>query len=159
MPFSVSEVGGLAVAFNPADKREVQRALQRLDRDLFLDQEVEPNGPRGAYVYFVVKHWIGSGAPPVPVLEWRDWRGPWPLSMGIVEQVKRREGALAGSFDRIIEANQKKRQQAVDATGDGVEEVARDGYRSARGTRSVNLPRSQSLRMARDKQRAKGRKV
>ena len=60
MPYSVSDVGGLAVAFNPSDQREVQRALDRLDRDLFLDKELSPFGPYGPYVYWVVFD-IGPG--------------------------------------------------------------------------------------------------
>ena len=158
MSFSVSEVGGLAVAFNPADKREVQRALERLDKGLFLDQELEPIGPYGPYVYWVVKHWIGSGVAPVPVLEWRDDNGPWPLTMAIVEKVRRENRSWEEVFKHILEVNRAKQIAAVKETEDAVEAIAREGYYSARGTRSVNLPRSQSLRMARDRARARGEK-
>lgn len=158
MSFSVSDVGGLAVAFNAADKREVQRALDRLDRDLFLDQELSPIGPYGPYVYWVVKHWIGSGHEPVPVLEWRDENGPWPLTMAIVERVRRTDEKWETIFDRMMKQNEAKKQEAINAVGEGSFEIAREGYRSARGTKSVNLPRSQSLRMARDKARSRGEK-
>ena len=78
MPYAVSEVGGLAVAFNPTSQREISRALNQLDPGLFLDPEVDPVE---RYVYMTVKHHLGSGVPPVTVLEWRDHTGPWPLSM------------------------------------------------------------------------------
>lgn len=158
MPYSVSDVGGLAVAFNPSDQREVQRALDRLDRELFLDKELSPIGPRGPYVYYVVKHHIGSGVPPIAVLEWRDESGPWPLTMAIVEKVRRTDEPWEKKYKRILDANEKKRQEAINAVGEGSESVAREGYKSVRGTRSVNLPRSQSLRMSRDKARNRGEK-
>ena len=158
MSFSVSDVGGLAVAFNPADKREVQRALDRLDRNLFLDQELEPIGPYGPFVFWVVKHHIGSGHPPISVLEWKDNNGPWPLTMAIVERVRREDRSHEVIFKEILAKNEAKRKAAEQAAGEAAEQIAREGYSSARGTKSVNLPRSQSLRMARDRARNRGEK-
>jgi hypothetical protein len=155
----VSEVGGLAVAWSPVDIKEVTRALRRLDPDLFLDKEYEPMGPRGPYVYLVVKHWIGSGAPPVPVLEWRDAYGPKPITLGIVEEVRRKEGAMDGAFKKVIEANALKKQKTEEASGEAFEDIARGGFHSVRGTKSVVLPRSQALRQSRDRARAQGKKV
>lgn len=66
---------------------------------------------------------------------------------------------MEGAFKSVLEANERKVQQAKDDTGAGVEEIAREGYKSARGTRSVVLPRGQSLRQSRDRARAKGHKV
>ena len=158
--YSVSEVGGLAVMFNPADEKTVTRALSRLDDRLFLDPEVETVGPYAPYVYLTVKYHLGSGHPPSTVLEWREPDGrPKPLSLALVEQVKRQEGAMATAFADAMIANEKKRQAAIKAVGDEAFEIARSGGKSAAGTKSVNLPRSQSLRMARDKQRARGDKV
>jgi hypothetical protein len=157
--YSVSDVGGLAVAFNRADEETVARALRRLDDRLFLDPEVEPHGPYGPYVYMTVKYHLGSGRPPSLVLEWRDSSGPKPLSLAVVEQVKRQEGAMATAFREVMAANERKRQQSIQATGDGAYDIARSGGKSAAGLRSVNLPRSQSLRMARDKRRARGERI
>lgn len=157
--YEVHDVGGLAVAYSPADEKSISLALRRLDPHLFLDKELEPIGPRGPYVYPVVKLWVGSEHPPIPVLEWRDRDGPWPLSMAIVDKVRHQEGSLDGAVKRVIAANERKRQSAIEETGASVEEIARGGYQSARGSRSVLLPRSQSLRQSRDRSRAKGRKV
>lgn len=152
--YSVSEFGGLAVMFNRADEETVTRALRRLDDRLFLDPEVEPLGP---YVYLTVKYHLGSGHPPSTVLEWRNPDGtPKPLSMGIVEQVKRQEGVMATAFRDVMAANELKRQRAVADVGEAAYDIALGGGLSAAGKRSVNLPRSQSLRQARDKARARG---
>lgn len=145
--------------FNPADQKTVETALRRLDDRLFLDPEVEPLGPHGPYVYMTVKYHLGSGRPPSVVLEWRDSHGPKPLSMGIVEQVKRQEGVMATAFRDAMAANEKKRAQAALEVGDAAYDIAHAGGKSAAGKRSVNLPRSQSLRMSRDKARGRGEKV
>lgn len=158
MPFSVQEFGGLAVAFNPVDHRHIQAELTRLDPLLFLDPEVEPHGPRGPYVYLTVKQHVGSGHPPVTVLEWRGSEGPWPLTYAIVEQVKRQEGAIATAYVEAVAANELKRQQAVNDVGEKSYEVAMDA-RKASGKTSALLPRGQGLRMARDRARSKGRNV
>lgn len=154
--YSVSDVGGLAVVFNPADEKQITQALRRLDDRLFLDPEVEPLGP---YVYMTVKYHLGSGHPPSTVLEWRNPDGsPKPLSMGIVEQVKRQEGAMATAFHDAMIANELKRQKAIQDVGEAAHDIA-VRVKSAAGTRSVNLPRSQSLRRSRDRQRARGENV
>lgn len=158
MSFSVAEFGGLAVAFSPVDRKVIERELSRLDKHLFLDPEVEPYGPRGPYVYMTVKHWVGSNHPPVAVLEWRDESGPRPLSMAIVEHVKRKEGAIDGAFAAALRANEEKKQRVVEEVGEYVYEIAMDA-KKAQGKSSANLPRSQSLRQARDRARARGRNV
>ena len=157
--YSVSEVGGLAVAFNRADEESVSRALRRLDPGLFLDPEVETHGPRGPYVYLTVKYHLGSGARPSVVLEWRDQDGPKPLTMAIVEQVKKQEGAMSTAFNEAQLANAVKREQAIQAVGDGTYDIVMSGGKSAAGKKSVNLPRSQSLRMSRDRARARGERI
>ncbi len=158
MPFQVTELGGLAVAFSPTTTKQVERELARLDPGLFLDPELEPHGPRGPYVYLTVKHHIGHGHPPVPVLEWRDHRGPWPASMAIVEHVRRREGGLDRAFERAAAANEKKRADTIRTVGEQTYDVALDA-RKAAGKTSAVLPRSQALRRSRDKARARGRNV
>lgn len=157
--WSVSDVGGLAVMFDRADEETVTRALRRLDDRLFLDPEVEPLGPYGPFVYMTVKYHLGSGYPPSTVLEWRERDGPKPLSLGIVEQVKRQEGKMATAFRDAMAANERKRQKAAEDVGEAAHHIAQSGTKSATGVRSVNLPRSQSLRQARDRRRARGEKI
>ena len=158
MPFTVSEFGGLAAAYHTVTSEEVQRELQKLDRGLFLDPEIEFHGPYGKYLYWTVKHHIGSGQPPIPVLEWRDYNGPKPLTFAIVEAVKRREGGLEDAVRKVLAANEKKRQETEKQVGDDAYEVALDA-RKATGKTSAVLPRSQALRRSRDRQRARGNKV
>jgi hypothetical protein len=146
--------------FNPADEETVSRALRRLDDRLFLDPEVETVGLRAPYVYITVKYHLGSGVRPSLVLEWRNPDGsPKPLSLALVEQVKRQEGVMATAFREAMIANELKKQQAVKDVGEAAYDIAFSGGQSAAGKKSVNLPRSQSLRMARDKRRALGEKV
>ncbi len=159
MSYAVSEVGGLAVAFNPSTEDAVARALRRLDPSLFLDPELEPYGPRGAYVYMTVKQHVGSGYPPIPVLEWRDSRGPWPLSMALVEKVRRREWAMVGAVEAVVRANKDRMEKASRDVGDAAFDIAMSDGPKATGKRSALLPRSQSLRQSRDRARAKGRNV
>lgn len=158
MSFTVSEVGGLAVAFSPTDQKTIERELRRLDDRLFLDPEVETLGPHGPYVYMTVKYHLGSGQPPALVLDWRDGNRPKPLSFGLVEQVKRQEGRMATVFREAIEANERKRAEAVKTVGDAGYEIGLDA-RKMSGKTSALLPRSQALRMARDRARSRGANI
>lgn len=158
MPITVADVGGLAVAFHQATTQQIQRELAALDSALFLDPELEPNGPYGPYIYMVVKQHVGTAVPPVPVLEWRDRSGPWPLSMALVEHVKRREGRGDGALQAALLANDRIRARARETTGEQAFEVAQDAKKAA-GKQSAVLPRSQSLRRSRDRARARGKKV
>lgn len=158
MTYRINEIGGLAVAFSPTDQKSIQRELEQLDRHLFLDPEVETVGPGAPYVFMTVKHHIGSEYPPVLVLEWRDSNGPIPLSHAIVERVKRQEGGLDGLVQKIIAENKAKQDAVVKKVGDESYDVALDA-KKATGKTSAVLPRSQALRMSRDRARARGKKV
>lgn len=158
MPFNVSEVGGLAVAYSAADKTQIERALKQLDPHLFLDPEVEPNGPHGPFVYMTVKHWVGSNVRPVCVLEWRDWGGPRPLTMAIVDRVKRREGAGHGAVEAAVEANRRKQQQAVEAAGEEAAERARSYARVAQDGHSAVFHRPTTPEGLASRRRAQARR-
>jgi hypothetical protein len=79
--------------------------------------------------------------------------------MGIVEQVKRQEGQMATAFRDAMVANELKRQKAARDVAEAAYDIARSGGSSAVGKKSVNLPRGQSLRMARDRARARGENI
>ena len=158
MPYTVAEFGGIAAAYNTATSKQIDRELQRLDRGLFLDPEIELHDPRGKYTYWTVKHHIGSNVPPLAVLEWRDGNGPWELSMAIIEAVKRREGGLERAVQKALEANKKKREATVKKVGDEAYEVALDADKAMGKTGAV-LHRGQGLRQARDRARERGKKV
>ena len=154
MPFTLADHGVLTAAYMGADEKTIQAELTRLDPLLFLDPEVEP----GRFVYWTVKQHVGSGHPPVCVLEWRDRDKPWPLTHAIVEHVRRREGAIATAYVEAAAANELKRQKTIEKVGDEAYDVALDAKKAA-GKTSAVLPRSQGLRRSRDRARAAGKKV
>lgn len=155
MPFTFEEVGGIAVPYPTVDERQVQRALTSLDRGLFLDKEWEPNGPRGGYAYYVVKHRVAERLVlPVAGTEWRDESGPRPLTMAIVDRVKRNENALEGFAEQARQQHEKRQQQIAEQRAEGFDDVIRDFDRAGRGGGNFTiLPRSQGLRLARDRAR------
>lgn len=155
MPFTFEEVGGIAVPYPTADERDVQRALTALDRGLFLDKEWEPNGPHGGYVYHVVKHRVGENLVlPVAGTEWRDEDGPKPLTMAIVDRVRRNENALEGFAQEARRNHQRQRQRIAEQRSEGFDDVIRDFDRAGRGGGNFTIvPRSQGLRIARDRAR------
>lgn len=155
----VDDVGGLAVAFNVVDEQRIQAELDKLDRSLFLDKEIAPNGPRGAYVYYIVKEWLGDQAPPVPVVSWKDPDGPRPLTMALVEQVKRQEKRDEKLLERVHAANAELEQRAQDESDEHYDGIVRDFERAARsgGHFSGPVPRSRRLYLSRARGRARGR--
>lgn len=156
----VEEVGGLAVAFNAADEKAVDRELKRLDPNLFLDRELEPRGPEGPYVYYVVKEWIGDQHPPVPVLPWRDRNGPKPLTLAIVEHVKRFEKRDEKLLERIHRANREHDERIAEESSEGYDAITRDFHRASRngGHFSGPVHRSRGLYLARARARSRRRR-
>lgn len=155
MPLTFEEVGGIAIPYPTADERQVQQALGRLDPGLFLDKEWEPNGPHGGYAYHLVKHRVGENlVVPIAGTEWRDNHGPKPLTMAIVERVKRNEGALDGAAKWAADHNRAKAEKTRQETSEQLDEIVRDFHRHGRtGNFSGPVHRSQALRIARDRAR------
>ncbi len=158
MPYAISDIGGIAAAFNTATSKQIDRELQQLDRHLFLDPEMELHDPRGRYLYWTVKHHIGSAVPPVCVLEWRDGNGPWDLTMAIVEAVKRKEGGLDRAVQLALEHNKKMQEKTTEKVGNEAYEIAMDA-KKVMGKHSAVLHRGPGLKAARDRQRERGRKA
>ena len=158
MPYAISDIGGIAAAFNTVTSKQIDRELQQLDRGLFLDPEMELHDPRGRYLYWTVKHHIGSAVPPVCVLEWRDGNGPWDLSMGIVEAVKRKEGGLERAVQKALEHNKKMQEKTTEKVGSEAYEIALDAKKAV-GKSGAVLHRGQGLRQARSRARERGKKV
>lgn len=153
----VEQVGGLAVAFNQADVRTIERELRRLDPNLFLDYELEPRGPRGPFVYPIVKEWVGEQHAPIPVLVWKDRTGPRPLSLAIVEQVKRQEKRDERLVQRVTKANADAERQRENDRDEAYDEISRAFQRAARngGHFSGPVHRSKALAVARRRARRK----
>lgn len=97
------------VMYADRGEKEIERELRKLDPDLFLDKEIDY---RGGPVYYLVKHHIGSGHPPVAVLAWKENDGrPKPLTHGIVEAVKRQEGAMDGAMREALANIENRREK------------------------------------------------
>lgn len=97
------------VMYSDRGENDISRELRKLDPNLFLDKEIDY---RGGPVYYVVKHHIGSGHPPVPVLAWKETDGrPKPLTHGIVEAVKRQEGAMDGALKDIARTQRERKEK------------------------------------------------
>ena len=136
-----------------AHEAAVRKALRQLDDDLRL-VPVDSDA-YGRRIYKVVRY-QGSERPFVPVLFWGDEYGnPYPLSMSIVDAVQRLDrntrGTVPDSDTRNAELVERRRREA-DAD---LDEIAREFRGRLEGTRSSPLPRSESLRRARDKVRAR----
>ena len=147
---------GLLVAENRASREAVAAALRDHDRDLRLVPSVDNEHGK---VLWKVYSYRGSETPAVFVLAWMDdHRVPLPLSMSLVDRVKqsdRNSRAPRVSEDdlnrQLIE--QRRNEQSQIAT-----DVRDDMAPRLTGRTRTILPRSQSLRMSRDKRRARGEK-
>ena len=138
-----------------AHEAAVRKALRQLDDDLRL-VPVDSDA-YGRRIYRVVRY-QGSERPFVPVLFWGDEYGnPYEgLSVtGLLDMVQRLDrntrGTVPDSDTRNAELVERRRREANAA----LDEIAREFRGRLEGTRSSPLPRSESLRRARDKVRAR----
>lgn len=156
--WSTRQVGSLAVIEETVDRKRIDAELRRFDPNLFLDAEIDT---RGRFVWAVMEH-LGSERPPHLVFEWRDERGePLPLSSGLIEQIRKiaaRRSRGVSVFDVVRDANEQRRSEATRASERAYEEITEDLLPRLGGRRSAALPRSQALRMSRDRRRGRGEK-
>jgi hypothetical protein len=144
---------GLIVA-EGGDHASIERELRK--RDGHLSLQGWPSETHGCILWKVVRY-AGPDRPPDTVCVWMSERGePYPLSSGILDMVDRLDRNTRHQHrteDDLNAARERERQKDLERASEGI----RDNTTFKHG-RPV-LPRSQSLRMARDKQRAKGKKV
>ena len=155
----VEEVGGISVAFKDASAATVERELKRLDPNLELVLERSPTGPYGGYDYWRVVERLGDKLAPFPVLDWRDRTGPRPLTLAIVEQVRRQEKRDEKLIERINASNLRHDEQAALDSDANYEDSVREFERAARngGHFSGPIHRSRQLQMTRSRMRSQGR--
>jgi len=151
LPYVERHVGGLVLAEDSMDVAALERDLRR--RDPLLALQGWPSLEHGCIVWRVVRD-AGLGRPPETVCVWQSERGePYPLSSGLLELVDRLD-----RNSRVVYASEDSIEQQRRLARD--RQVARDNEALAADWNPKHgrpvLPRSQSLRMARDKQRAKG---
>jgi len=148
--------GALAVLESANPPKEIQAALRQIDPRLFLERQVTMAQEE---VWCVVVD-AGSSEPPITILEWRDENGDpiHDLYYGLVRRMERmqRDGltlskSVMRKNEELIEAHRKKSHDAL--------MDLRSMIPSILGTRSVNFKRGVSLRMHRDKMRARGENV
>lgn len=145
---------GLVLAEHGMDGAALERELRR--RDPLLSLQGWPSSEHRCIVWRVVRD-AGSERGPETVCVWQSESGePYPLSSGLLALVDRLDRNNRGRYDSEDERNaerERERQKQISRSN----EALADDWHPKHG-RPV-LPRSQSLRMHRDKQRARGRKV
>jgi hypothetical protein len=152
MEYSRSD-SGLILAEEASDAAAVERQLKQIDRGLALQAWPRRDGPP---IWRVVLHFAGD-RPPETIASWVDRRGePLPLSERLVDLVRSLD---KNSRVEFVDADGKNQQfdKERERNNDRDTEALISEWRFPHG-RPV-LPRSQSLRLARDKRRAKGKKV
>ena len=146
--------GALQIIETVRPKDEILRALKQIDDRLFLERQITIDGQA---VWCVVVD-VGSGEPPMTIIEWRDSDGHpiHQLSSGIIDRVARMErdsGRLSATIVKKNAARLEAKKRDTNAhwadLGTEFEKRLSPGY-------SAVLHRSQSLRMARDKKRNRG---
>ncbi len=149
---------GLIVAEYGTDGAAVRRALKEYDRNLeLLPPGVDVAGGADR------RHWrvyarVADDRPMVFVTAWATESGePLPLSMRLLDKVKEQDRNTRGRYLDADERNRRLRERAAaDAHREG-EALVAEHVRFAK--KHYVAPRSVGLRMTRDKQRARGRKV
>lgn len=150
--------GALHVVAQQQAPAQITKDLRQIDDRLFVEKQLTLSGEE---VWCVVVD-VGGDQPPFTILEWRDERSGQPipeLSSGIVARVHRMERDGKRLHGLVVVENRRRVEASRRAAAHAYEEMARDMEPRASGLRSAVLPRSQALRMSRDRARAQGRKV
>ena len=135
-----------------ADERAINRALREYDDELRLVPQ-----PTSTGLAYQVRRYRGGDKPSEFLFFWVDDNGdPLPLSMNILDLVKRHDKNTQSAYlDDVARNALKKRRE--DAHWEAETQAMADDWQPKHG-RPV-LPRSVSLRMSRDKERSRGKKV
>lgn len=136
----VERSDGLAVAYRETGQKQIERALKALDPDLFLNPDRDPET---GLVYWTVAQWMGTGHRPHRVLIWRDPYGnPLPLSMGIVDEVRRRERREdpVKAFQSTLRDNEEHRAKLRETAAGAYDDVEREHRKRVRAAELDSLP-------------------
>jgi len=145
---------GVILAHEGGDHATIERALKRHDRNLKLGGTVDP---RFGKIAWKVYYQVSPDAPDEFVCDWRDPDGrPRELSFGLVDKVVARDRNSRGQEPSADELNARYQEQKRKDQDRQYEAMIEDTVRR-HGTPVT--PRSARLRMARDKQRSRGKKV
>lgn len=143
---------GLILQEYGQDHASIERALKK--RDSLLSLQGWPSQKHGCIIWKVVRE--APVGPPDTVCVWQSERGePYPLSSAILDLVDRLDKNTRSTYRSEDELNaelaqERAKQQARDNEAMQGDHIFLHG-------RPV-LPRSQALRMSRDRRRARGEK-
>jgi hypothetical protein len=146
--------GGLDILEHQGDEATISRELRKHDDDLRLIRGYDTE--RGVWLYKVYSY-RGPNHPAEFILAWQTEQGePLPLSSRLVDEVVRHDRNTRG---RTLDADVKNAMQKAEEAKqwDRDQEALIDDWSMKHG-RPI-LPRSQSLRRARDKRRARGENI
>lgn len=144
---------GLVVAEQGGDGAAIERNLRQLDPELRL----VPGGIVNERVLWTVRAYQGPDRPSVLVLVWQDADGvPLPLSSRLLDEVQRHARGGRGDVKDADTLN-RERQAREDKRAEAESEALTGDWLMKNGR--PMLHRSQSLRRARDKRRARGEKI
>lgn len=129
--------GSLAIVTETQDKKTIERELQKLDRNLFIDFEADTQ-----YGLIPLVRERISGPPYAhTVLRWQESDGrPKPICWAMVEQVKRQEGAAATSVQTAITANEQHREGLRKRAGDDYGAIKQEHDKRIRAAELDSLP-------------------
>lgn len=143
---------GLFLAEQAAAPAAIRDALKQLDDRLILGQEVDEQ--HQCWLWKVLVR-VGWDRPAVHLFDWRDEQGkPLPLTSRIVDEANRRRLDSRHQYEDALTANDRLEQEISEQAVEVFADAHRDAARSSR--RMPVFHRSQGLRMARDKMRARG---
>ena len=155
-----TRAGPLVLAEASVEQEAFQRELRKLDARLFLERHLLNDGRPVWTVQEHVGERAGGPSPYRTVCYWDDDHGdPLPLTWRLLDKVKQLEGGWETVMERMLETTEGKVAMSQAALRDDATEIAADVLPRMKDTRSAVLPRSQSLRMSRDRQRANGKVV
>lgn len=150
--------GALHVVEHARDKDSIQKELKQVDPRIFLEKQITFEQEA---VWCVVVD-VGSGHAPITILEYRDEETGKPipdLGHRIVDRVKRMDRDGQRLAAKVIRQNQARVDRARADARAHWEDIGKEFQERMHPVRSAVLPRSQALRLSRDKRRNRGEKI
>lgn len=124
-------------------EKEVQRELEYLDLELFLDYD---RHPAYGFLYYSVKRMMPNAAP-LTVVDWCVGSTPLPLSLDIVDRVRSQEGDIRESITAATVNNAARKELQRQERLKQQEEVIEEWQKSGRST---GIPAESSIVVSKD---------
>lgn len=154
--------GALAVLETRRSRDDVNRQLRELHAGLFVEQQLREETLGKPFAVWCVCLDTGIGGI-ATVYEWREQQPDGPpipyLSDAVVEEMKRRYQRGPVELAVALEHNKRRQEKLRGEYRDEVTAMVDEHHKAAQPTHSAGFHRGVGLRQARDRQRAKGKKV